>query len=81
MPVFRLSVRRDGQEVETIRLAGGVVTIGRHASNSLVLDTPQASRYHAAITLSAARRTRISDGNLPLPATDIACRQFALFAS
>jgi len=61
MPAHRIIVRRAGKVVETIEVPGGIVTFGRHPSNTVVLDTARASRYHAAVSFLPGARSELQD--------------------
>jgi len=58
--IARLIVTAEGQSARVLEI-GERLTIGRSASNSLVLDDQKASRHHAEIRCVGTRRYRLDD--------------------
>jgi len=58
----RLILNRDGVDLVTYELVGGVITIGRAPLNHIVIDNPAVSAQHA-ILMRVADSYRLKDLN------------------
>jgi pSer/pThr/pTyr-binding forkhead associated (FHA) protein len=58
----RLILNRDGVDLVTYELVGGVITIGRAPLNHIVIDNPEVSAQHA-ILMRVADSYRLKDLN------------------
>jgi pSer/pThr/pTyr-binding forkhead associated (FHA) protein len=57
----RLAISRNGRPVRSVALTKGRVSIGRNATNDIVLEAGAVSRRHAAVSLDTDGRCCLED--------------------